>query len=45
MKNVDVVDIEYVIHYGRPTLRGPEENETFSKAYANDHLADVRLLY
>ena len=26
-KNVGVVDAEYIVHYGRPTLGGNEENE------------------
>ncbi|XP_023001860.1 uncharacterized protein LOC111495920 isoform X1 [Cucurbita maxima] len=41
-KNVGVVDAEYIIHYGRPTLGGPEENETSSKSHVKDHRADVR---
>ncbi|XP_022158747.1 uncharacterized protein LOC111025211 isoform X2 [Momordica charantia] len=41
-KNVGVVDAEYVVHYGRPTLGGPEENETSSNSPVKDHRADVR---
>jgi hypothetical protein len=32
-KNVGVVDAEYIVHYGRPTLGGNEENEVrFAKS-------------
>ncbi|CAL2252425.1 unnamed protein product [Prunus armeniaca] len=29
-KNVGAVDAEYIIHYGRPTLGGSDENEESS---------------
>ncbi|XP_030971121.1 uncharacterized protein LOC115991513 isoform X1 [Quercus lobata] len=41
-KNVGVVDAEYIVHYGRPTLGGNEENEASSHSHAKDHRVDVR---
>ncbi|XP_021809393.1 uncharacterized protein LOC110752932 isoform X2 [Prunus avium] len=42
-KNVGVVDAEYIIHYGRPTLGGSDENEeSSSKSSGKDHRIDVR---
>ncbi|XP_050384272.1 uncharacterized protein LOC126800891 isoform X2 [Argentina anserina] len=44
-KNIGVVDAEYLIHYGRPTLGGPDENEKSpqsSHSSAKDHRVDVR---
>ncbi|BBH06820.1 Protein of unknown function D [Prunus dulcis] len=42
-KNVGVVDAEYIIHYGLPTLGGSDENEeSSSKSSGKDHRVDVR---
>ncbi|KAM5561888.1 hypothetical protein ABKV19_022462 [Rosa sericea] len=41
-KNIGVVDAEYIIHYGRPTLGGPDENEKLPQSIAKDHRVDVR---
>ncbi|XP_004304813.1 PREDICTED: uncharacterized protein LOC101307034 [Fragaria vesca subsp. vesca] len=41
-KNIGVVDAEYLIHYGRPTLGGPNDNEKSPQASAKDHRVDVR---
>ncbi|RDX84309.1 hypothetical protein CR513_34658, partial [Mucuna pruriens] len=41
-KNVGVVDAEYVVHYGHPTLGGLDANEASSRA--KDHRVDVRRL-
>ncbi|KAL6278971.1 hypothetical protein ACE6H2_022572 [Prunus campanulata] len=42
-KKVGVVDAEYIIHYGRPTLGGSDENEeSSSKSSGKDHRVDVR---
>ncbi|XP_024188834.1 uncharacterized protein LOC112193053 isoform X1 [Rosa chinensis] len=42
MKKIGVVDAEYIIHYGRPTLGGPDENEKLPQSIAKDHRVDVR---
>ncbi|PRQ44349.1 hypothetical protein RchiOBHm_Chr3g0478281 [Rosa chinensis] len=53
MKKIGVVDAEYIIHYGRPTLGGPDENEAkivslalysakLPQSIAKDHRVDVR---
>ncbi|XP_020219506.1 uncharacterized protein LOC109802520 [Cajanus cajan] len=39
-KNVGVVDAEYIVHYGHPTLGGLDVNEVSSRA--KDHRVDVR---
>ncbi|CAJ1822553.1 unnamed protein product [Sphenostylis stenocarpa] len=39
-KNVGVVDAEYIVHYGHPTLGGLDLHEVSSRA--KDHRADVR---
>ncbi|KAK7295177.1 hypothetical protein RJT34_18082 [Clitoria ternatea] len=41
-KNVGVVDAEYIVHYGHPTLGGLDVNEVSSGA--KDHRVDVRRL-
>ncbi|XP_041017368.1 uncharacterized protein LOC121259713 isoform X1 [Juglans microcarpa x Juglans regia] len=41
-KNVGVVDAEYIVHYGRPTLGGIDKNEASSNTRVKDHRADVR---
>ncbi|KAK9919253.1 hypothetical protein M0R45_027862 [Rubus argutus] len=41
-RNIGVVDAEYLIHYGRPTLGGPAENEESPQSSAKDHRVDVR---
>lgn len=30
MKNIGVVDAEYIVHYGRPTLGATDENKVRS---------------
>ncbi|KAL6276568.1 hypothetical protein ACE6H2_020169 [Prunus campanulata] len=32
-KNVGVLDAEYIIHYGHPTLGGSDENEVRRESY------------
>ncbi|KAL2330192.1 hypothetical protein Fmac_017773 [Flemingia macrophylla] len=39
-KNVGVVDAEYIVHYGHPTLGGLDVHEASSRA--KDHRVDVR---
>ncbi|XP_061357383.1 uncharacterized protein LOC133301721 [Gastrolobium bilobum] len=39
-KNVGVVDAEYIVHYGHPTLGGIDETE--GSSHAKDHRVDVR---
>ncbi|TKY65360.1 hypothetical protein E2542_SST08218 [Spatholobus suberectus] len=41
-KNVGVVDAEYIVHYGHPTLGGSDVNEVSSQA--KNHRVDVRRL-
>ncbi|KAH1155934.1 hypothetical protein GYH30_050962 [Glycine max] len=41
-KNVGVVDAEYIVHYGHPTLGGLDVNEVSSRT--KDHRVDVRRL-
>ncbi|KAJ7973621.1 Lysine ketoglutarate reductase trans-splicing-like protein, putative (DUF707) [Quillaja saponaria] len=41
-KNVGVVDAEYIVHYGRPTLGGLDKTEASSQSHAKDHRLDVR---
>ncbi|KAJ7978256.1 Lysine ketoglutarate reductase trans-splicing-like protein, putative (DUF707) [Quillaja saponaria] len=41
-KNVGVVDAEYIVHYGKPTLGGLDVNEISSQSHAKDHRLDVR---
>lgn len=38
-KNVGVMDYEYIVHYGQPTLGGLDVNEVSSRA--KDHRVDV----
>ncbi|KAK2402472.1 hypothetical protein QL285_051988 [Trifolium repens] len=46
MKNVGVVDAEYIVHYNRPTLGGIDKNTTVSVSSQEkeDHRVDVRRL-
>ncbi|KAL6132429.1 hypothetical protein ACLB2K_064672 [Fragaria x ananassa] len=39
---IGVVDAEYLIHYGCPTLGGPDKNERSPQSSAKDHRVDVR---
>ncbi|XP_052728088.1 uncharacterized protein LOC108328216 isoform X2 [Vigna angularis] len=41
-KNVGVVDAEYIVHYGHPTLGGQDLHQVSSRA--KDHRVDVRRL-
>ncbi|XP_062144369.1 uncharacterized protein LOC133851803 isoform X2 [Alnus glutinosa] len=41
-KNVGVVDAEYIVHYGRPTLGGTDGNEASPQSRTKDHRVDVR---
>ncbi|GMN66736.1 hypothetical protein TIFTF001_035817 [Ficus carica] len=43
-KNVGVVDAEYIVHHGRPTLGGGDGNQTpgHPHSHPKDHRADVR---
>ncbi|XP_043814745.1 uncharacterized protein LOC110620497 isoform X2 [Manihot esculenta] len=37
MKNIGVVDAEYIVHYGRPTLGATDENKESSPSNESDH--------
>ncbi|KAF2307387.1 hypothetical protein GH714_026792 [Hevea brasiliensis] len=40
MKNIGVVDAEYIVHYGRPTLGGTNENKESSHSNKRDHILE-----
>ncbi|CAB4276575.1 unnamed protein product [Prunus armeniaca] len=43
-KNVGAVDAEYIIHYGRPTLGGSDENEESSSKSSGKDQSEERIV-